>query len=59
MPRRNINGRRVVRGVAKRGRHRTDHAPIYVRGCPDCGFFEVSESAAFLNAYRRCPHCRG
>lgn len=36
-----------------------DDDPLYMRTCPECGFFEVSESPALLWLYRQCPKCDG
>ena len=57
MPRRNDNARRRARR-RRVTEHGHDRAPIgYGRLCSDCGFVEMSDSAALLVAWRQCPRC--
>jgi hypothetical protein len=30
---------------------------LYMRTCPDCGFFEVSDDVELLGLYLECPNC--
>lgn len=39
--------------------HPNDQPPLYMRTCPSCGFFEVSDDPALLWLYRQCPSCDG